>query len=376
MKSEKEEKKIPGLSVLACSCMTLQSESGKNYWFRTCDIDTDIWQDGAHIVSFPANREIAFQGRKPEKSKYTVLGMTDNSLDTWLLDGVNSEGLTGGLLLLNEGTSVDQADEDHEGYVGMELVTKFLSACKTVDEVIKLAEKIQICSIPYGGQYVPATMHYFFTDPSGNEVVLEAADRAKPGIFTVYEKEDIIGVMTNSPTYAKQMSNLSWYISASPELKYGLEGKTIDSLCFGKREVKGDQAAEHLLRSDTFPASYCSYDRFVRLAVLKALNESGRKFTDDKMLALGSGIMSAVFEPRSKGVFHYIGFDEKEQPIRQKDSCSQYLVMYDVTEKILYMKAFDMAAWTKYELCKCKDSGMTRFEVKHDSMAGILDGNL
>ena len=365
-------------SVAACSCMTLTSESGNNYWFRTCDIDTDIWKEGAHIVSFPAGEKIAFCGREEEKCHYGFMGMTNDEKDTWLLDGVNTEGLAGGLLLLVEGTSIESPQEacmEYEGYVGMELVTKFLSSCKNVVDVIKLAEKIQVCSVPYEGLNVPSTMHYFFTDALGDEVVLEASDKANPGIFAIYQKKDSIGIMTNSPTYPEQISNLSWYISASPELKYGLKGSAFQSLDFGGRKIKGDANAKHFLRSDTFPASYCSYDRFVRLSVLKALNDGGRNFSDDKILAFGSGIMSAVFEPRSKGVFHYTGFDEQERPVGQKNGCTQYLVMYDVTRKKMYLRALDEVAFTVYELSRCDKEKVIKYRVKHEGMAGILCGN-
>ena len=107
---------IPG----ACSCMTLISKTGKHYWFRTCDIDTDIWRDGAHVVQQAAGKEISYGNGKKEVSLYNFTGMTYNFQDTWLLDGVNEYGLTGGLLMLYEGTSVEKAEESKEGYIGME----------------------------------------------------------------------------------------------------------------------------------------------------------------------------------------------------------------------------------------------------------------
>ncbi len=363
------------LSVSACSSMTLTSASGKNYWFRTCDIDTDIWQEGAHIVSFPKGSEIAFAQRGKEISNYGLIGITNDARDTWILDGVNEQGLAGGLLLLREGTSTDSPKSGYEGYVGMELVTKLLSSCSNVQQVIAAAEKIQVCSIWYEGQAVPATMHYFFTDVSGDEVILEASDNECPGIFKVYKKKDSIGVMTNSPIYPDHMDNLAWYIAASLELKCGLKGEIYESLIIGEKEVKGDANAKHFLKNNTFPASYCSYDRFVRLSVLKALNDSGRNFSDDKMLALGSGIMSSVYEPRSKGVFHYAGFDEKGRPIAQKDSCSQYLVMYDLTQRALYLRALDTVSFTEYKLENADAKNPVCYQVKHEGMAGIIKGN-
>ena len=335
---------LPG----ACSCMTLTSKTGKHYWFRTCDIETDIWADGAHAVRHAAGEEIKYCNGKNEVSEYSYTGMTYNHLDSWLLDGVNEQGLTGGLLMLNEGTSVDKLEEGYQGYVGMELVTKILSSCKDVNEIITLAGQIQILSIPYGNQHVPATMHYFFTDSTGNEVILEATDKEQPGILKIFPKEKILGVMTNSPSYEEQLQNLSWFLSQSPELKQGLNGQAIAKLDLDGREIQADANAKHLSMTGTFPGSYCSYDRFIRLTLLKALNDCGNNFEDEKMLALGSGIMNAVCEPHSKGVFHYTRMEEDGRVIGQKDSISQYVVMYSIEETCFWIKKFDEVFWNKY----------------------------
>lgn len=332
----------------ACSCMTLTSKTGKHYWFRTCDIETDIWADGAHAVRHAAGEEINYSNGKQEESGYSYTGMTYNHLDSWLLDGVNECGLTGGLLMLNEGTSVDKPEKDRQGYIGMELVTKILSSCKDVNEVIALAGKIQILSIPYGNQNVPATMHYFFTDSGGNEVILEATDKECAGILKVFPREKILGVMTNSPPYEEQLQNFSWFLSQSPELKQGLDGQAITKLDLDGREIQANANAKHLSMTGTFPGSYCSYDRFIRLTLLKALNDCGNYFEDEKMLALGSGIMNAVCEPHSKGVFHYTRMEEDGRVIGQKDSISQYVVMYSIEETCFWIKKFDEVFWNKY----------------------------
>ena len=345
-KENKSKDTIPG----ACSCMTLTSKSGKYYWFRTCDIDTDIWKDGAHVVRQAAGEVVEYCNGRKEISQYSFTGMTYNILETWLLDGVNECGLTGGLLMLYEGTSVDKAENDKVGYIGMELVTKILSCCRDVSEVIGLAERIQILDIPFCKKKLNASMHYFFADNTGNEVILEAAKKEKPGILQVFAKEEIIGVMTNSPPYEKQLQNLAWFLSQSPEMKQGINGQTITELILDGRAVKADAEVEHLSLNGTFPASYSSYDRFIRLAVLKFLNNSGNEFEDEKMLAMGNGIMNAVCEPYTKGLFHYTRMESDGKIIGQKNSFTQYVTMYDIEEKCFYIKKYDEIIWTKHRL--------------------------
>lgn len=371
----KEDKNIynkilPG----ACTCMTLTSKSGKHYWFRTCDIENDIWEEGAHVVQQAAGGVISYFGGKTETVKYQYLGMTYNRTDTWLLDGVNECGLAGGLLMLYEGTGVDNPDADRSGYVGMELVTKILSSCKNVEEVSALVKKIQILNIPYKKYMVPATMHYFFIDASGDEVILEATNCETPGILRVFPKEEILGVMTNSPPYEKQIQNLAWFLSQSLEMKQGLHGQAITKLYLDGRKIQADENAKHLSKNGTFPASYSSYDRFIRTAVLKALNNSGNEFEDEKMLALGSNLMNAVNEPHNRGLYHYTRIEEDGKITGQKDSYTQYLIMYDMEKCCFYIKVFDMASWSIYEMEKVDLGKKKRWQINRNSMEGILNG--
>lgn len=178
--------------------------------------------------------------------------------------------------------------------------------------------------------------------------------------------------MTNSPAYGEQLQNLAWFLSQSPELKQGangqasaelkheVSGQDMVELRLDGRSIKADENANHLSLTGTFPASYSSYDRFIRLTVLKALNNSGNDFEDEKMLALGSGIMNAVCEPRTKGVFHYRRVEEDGAVIGQKDSYTQYVSMYDIEKKCFYMKKFDELLWNRYRVLVIKGTAAER----------------
>ncbi|MGN0145209.1 MAG: linear amide C-N hydrolase [Clostridium sp.] len=362
--------------LAACSSMTLTSKTGKNYWFRTCDYMKNIWAGGAHIVSFPEGYEIKFTDKENKTpSKYKILGVTYNKTNSWILDGINSKGLVGGLLFLDEGTSAYYAQDNYTGVIGMDIVTKLLSLCATVDDVIQEASKIQVLNIPiFKGQYTLASMHYIFTDETGNTVILEADDINRPGIFRIYQKNENIGVLTNSPPYNRQLNNLSWYISQSPELKYGYDGKALTHIIIGGKEIKADKNAKHISVNGTFPGSYSSYDRFIRLSMLKALNDNGVNFSDEEMLAKGSGIMSSIYEPNNNGIYDYRKLNKKMKPIGNKNYFSQYMVMYNTSEKELYLKPFDAVTWTKYNLHNCSDEILKTYEANHSGSAGILEG--
>ena len=134
-----------------CTAVKLISKTGKPYWFRTCDIGGDIWTDGAHMVSFPKGEKLSLVEREePLTVRHAILGMAYNTQSTWLLDGVNDAGLTGGLLALYETISVPKADEGKEGIVGMEIVTYLLAKCADVDEVIEEVKGKQLLNVPLG----------------------------------------------------------------------------------------------------------------------------------------------------------------------------------------------------------------------------------
>lgn len=337
-------------SLPACSSMTLTSATGRPYWFRTCDIETDLKKEGAHIARGEKGKPLMLSGKKAETIMFSFVGITYNKEDSWLLDGMNEVGLTGGLLMLPEATSAEEAKEGYEGCMGMELVTRLLALCRNVDEVKEAAKGLQILNVPHEGTSVSAAMHYFFVDEQGNEVVLEAADKSNPGILQIYEKEEVIGVMTNAPVYSRQLENLSWFISQSPEFRQGLEGKPIDQLLFDGRKVKADSGAGHLSLNGTFPGSYSSHDRFIRLAVFKALNDCGNRFSDERMLAQGNNIMSTVWEPASLGLYHYSHIDAQGNVVGQKESFTQYLVMYDLYNKKLHVRSMDSVEWSCHGL--------------------------
>ena len=129
-------------SLPACSSMTLTSATGRPYWFRTCDIETDLKKEGAHIARGEKGKPLMLSGKKAETIMFSFVGITYNKEDSWLLDGMNEVGLTGGLLMLPDATSAEEAKEGYEGCMGMELVTRLLALCRNVDEVKEAANGV------------------------------------------------------------------------------------------------------------------------------------------------------------------------------------------------------------------------------------------
>lgn len=358
------------MEFAGCTAVKLTSKSGNSYWFRTCDIGGDIWADGAHAVSFPVGARVPMEGKeRPLVAAHAVLGLSYNALDTWLLDGVNDAGLVGGLLALYEATSAGEAADGEDGVMGMEIITRLLCTCATVDEVICAAKRIRLLDVCVGQEQSAANMHCMFVEPSGRCVILEAADCGDPGSMDIYEEN--LGLMTNSPPYPQQLQNLSWYLAHSPEWNWGKEKPPC--LTLNGMKVEGDGEAPHFCMSGTFPASYASCDRFVRMAMLKHLNQEGRIFSDRDMLAMGSDLMCAVIEPHNQGLYHYTRFDEKEGPQGGHASYTQYLVMYSPREQELYVKPYGTTAWTRLRLADCGPDRIEHHKICRYPLGGVVE---
>lgn len=356
--------------IICCSCLTLTSKQGNPYWLRTCDLHTGVWEAGTHVISFPAGAEIPlYTGHV--RAQYAMLGTAYCTTDTWLLDGINDEGLTGGLLFLEEGTSVPQPDAAHTGVMGMELISRLLATCRDIADVCRVAPSLQITHVPTETAMLHATMHYFFVDIRGNTAILEATDSAHPGLLSCYCRESI-GVLTNSPPYLRQIDNLRWFLSQSAELHRGGDDCPICQPAWEGVRLNGDPTAPHLTQNGTLPASYASYDRFVRLAVLKALNHDGRWIEDAQMLPFGSGLLHCVFEPRNRGIYHYRHLDEMGMPADKRDGYTQYEVMYDLRRRAMYLRPYDSTGWTLISLSNCDQYAVQRHEISHDPLSGVI----
>lgn len=131
-----------------------------------------------------------------------------------------------------------------------------------------------------------------------------------------------------------------------------------------------------MTRSGDLPASYAPYDRFVRLAVMKALNHDGRSIDDAQMLPMGAGILGTVREPPHQGIYHYRHLDGHGMPVGNRDGYTQYEVMYDLTQRTMYLRPFDATVWTRTALAACPEDRIARHSISHSAMGGTADSTV
>lgn len=371
---------------LGCSSIKLTSKNNNHYYFRTCDMndEANIWKAGSVIVSYKKNHIFNFSNNNKIISKYSILGITYGNKFERLLDGINEKGLSGFLLHYLEGTSIEYQNINLSNIhiEGMEIITYFLSTCSNVIEVINLSKYITVTNIIHQNQILPATMHYTFLDTSGDSVILEADTN---GQFKIHHKT--VGVFTNSPSYTEHINNLSWYIASSLELN-ALNKKNINKFILDNIEIKGDKNKKPYQRNDILPGSYTSTDRFIKLCTLKHLINCGKDYNDEEILLKGNEIISNVYVPKHQGYFYYnyILKDNKENATYKDhdingkniygggDNYTQYVVMYDLTNKSLYIKTDKSLIYDKINL-KNQTSDIIIYSVNNNPKLGIINHN-
>lgn len=117
-------------------------------------------------------------------------------------DGMNERGLVANLLYLDK--EVYEPRDGRPGLANAQWAQYVLDRFATVDQALAGLRKVQVVSVVVKGQSWP--LHLSLADASGDSAVLEYVD----GKLVVYHGHNV-RVMTNEPTYDKQIANLAKY---------------------------------------------------------------------------------------------------------------------------------------------------------------------
>jgi len=211
-----------GPSALACTGIRLIAEDGTVVHARTLEFATDIHSD---VIMVP--RGYARTGTTPDgkpgltwKAKYASLGANGVGLP-FIFDGLNEKGLAVGTFYFPTSagympyTAADAGKSIAPWEVGSWLLENFASVEEARDNI----GKIVVPSVIFAAWGFAPPVHYVAHDASGKSIVIEYAG----GKLNVYDNP--LGVITNSPTFDWQMTNLRNYVNFSmsnvPPVKLG-----------------------------------------------------------------------------------------------------------------------------------------------------------
>lgn len=237
----------------ACTGITLKSRDNSVVVARTMD-----WS-GAEVSSMyvivPRGR--IQQSMLPDgkmdglefSSLYGYAGIATEQPE-FVIDGTNEAGLSAALFYFpNYGQYEPYNEQDKDiSLADFQVVSWILSRFATIDQVKQAINEVRIINVDPSA----STVHWRITDVTGRQVVLEIVN----GVPHFYENE--IGVLTNSPGFQWQMTNLNNYVNLHP----GTAGPTE----FGPINLRAFGSGSGMLG---IPGDFTPPSRFVRAAFFK-----------------------------------------------------------------------------------------------------------
>lgn len=243
------------IPVVACTGISSTARDGGYVQARTIE-----WGDSylpSEYVVIPRGQE--FISYTPTgmngarfKAKYGMVGLAIVQKE-FVAEGLNEAGLSAGLFYFPHYGKYEAYDAARNAstVADLQLVTWMLSQFSTIDQVKKALSGIRVVTVDSSG--ASSTVHWRIGDAQGNQVVLEYID----GTPHFYDNK--VGVLTNSPDFPWQVTNLNNYVNLYPG---GASPQRLGEVTI---RAFGAGSGFHGIPGDVTPPS-----RFVRAAFYKA----------------------------------------------------------------------------------------------------------
>lgn len=292
-----------------CTAITYKT---KDFYFgRTLDYEISY---GDEVTITPRNYEFNFRHKQNIKNHYAIIGMayvTENY--PLYYEAVNEKGL--GIAGLNfvGNAQYNKKIEGKDNITQFEFIPWILSQSTTVKEAKKLIEKINLLDEPFSTNLPLAQLHWIISD-SIESITVEAV---KDGI-KIYENP--VGVLTNNPTFDKQMFELNNYMNLSTKSPKNTFAKSLDLDKYSRG-----------MGAIGLPGDLSSQSRFIRAAFVKLNSVS--KEEEKESVSQFFHILNSVEQQRgccelddgifeitiytsccnaSKGIYYYTTYDNHQ----------------------------------------------------------------
>lgn len=292
-----------------CTAITYKT---KDFYFgRTLDYEISY---GDEVTITPRNYEFNFRHKQNIKNHYAIIGMayvTENY--PLYYEAVNEKGL--GIAGLNfvGNAQYNKKIEGKDNITQFEFIPWILSQSTTVKETKKLIEKINFLDEPFSTNLPLAQLHWIISD-SIESITVEAV---KDGI-KIYENP--VGVLTNNPTFDKQMFELNNYMNLSTKSPKNTFAKSLNLDKYSRG-----------MGAIGLPGDLSSQSRFIRAAFVKMNSVS--KEEEKESVSQFFHILNSVEQQRgccelddgifeitiytsccnaSKGIYYYTTYDNHQ----------------------------------------------------------------
>ena len=188
-----------------CTAITL---SNKDFYFgRTLDLERNYGED---VVITPRNYSFSFRDLPALEHHYAIIGMAHVAEEYPLYyDAVNEAGLCMAGLNFVGFAQYGNYSKGKDNVACFELIPYILGTCRSVQDVCRALQKLQLTNKPFSDTFPPAQLHWIIADAK-ECITLEAMD----GCIKIHE--NTVGVLTNNPPFDDQLFQLRNYMHLSP----------------------------------------------------------------------------------------------------------------------------------------------------------------
>ncbi len=236
-----------------CTAVTYKT---KDFYFgRTLDYDFSYQEQ---VTVMPRNFPMNFRHFGCLERHYAIIGMACVAEGYPLYyDAVNEKGLCMAGLNFVGNAVYGKPVQDKDNVAQFELIPWVLAQCESVKEARVLLDHLHVTDTPFSDQLPAAQLHWILADRE-EAVTIESV---KEGL-KIYDNP--VGVLTNNPTFDRQLFRLNDYMHLSPKDPENTFSKQLDL-----RPYSRGMGALGL------PGDLSSPSRFVRAVFTRMNSRSG-----------------------------------------------------------------------------------------------------
>lgn len=211
------------LKAYPCTDLQLQAEDGHCVVGRTMDFDRPLHSALAIYPRGETRTSVKPNGQKglAWRSRYAYAGMNELGNRQMISDGINEKGLALEDLWLAETQYNQVSAEDESVLLLYDLPAWILGNFSTVAEVKRQLPHLKIWANNIAVLNSVPPLHFAIHDASGANIVVEFLDHQTVIL------DNPVGVLTNSPPFAWQLTNLHHYAHLSNQNKPQVAGAAV-----------------------------------------------------------------------------------------------------------------------------------------------------
>ncbi|MBX9599106.1 MAG: linear amide C-N hydrolase [Burkholderiales bacterium] len=306
---------------MACTAINIQAKDGTVIAGRTMEWAYNMkWimlfypKNSTYYLSAPDSNT---NPKVKMNSKYAVLAIGSQLTTDALVEGQNSAGVAVSGNFFPEFSQYQTVSKSDKHYVSVIEFTRFLlSNYGSVAEAKANLPQYKVWLPNLTSSPAQATMHFMISDKTGADIVIEFVG----GQMKIYDKTP--GVLTNSPTYDWQLTNIRNYINLTNE---AVGERAITTLGDITNVSQGGGGIG-------LPGDYMSPSRFVRAIFLK--NYSDKPANEQEAISLTTHILDTVDIPKG-------AVSSKDADGTIYSDTTQWVAIKDLSNNLWYFSDYD-----------------------------------